>query len=85
MIEAQKAGAIAAAKQPYELQMEQAKLNTAIRQELVKAEAMGRRPANVVALKDNIGNTTGAIIVYNDGSYKQVGGGEQVIDGMRTP
>ena len=42
---------------------------------------MGRRPANVVALKDNIGNTTGAIIVYNDGSYKQVGGGEQTTDG----
>lgn len=81
MFEGQKAGAIAAAKQPYELQMEQAKLNSAVRQEIAKAEAMGRRPANVVALKDNVGNTTGAIIVYNDGSYKQVGGGEQTTDG----
>ena len=81
MIEAQKAGAVEQAKLPSQLRLEQAKLNTAIQQELAKAEVMGRRPANVVALKDNIGNTTGAIIVYNDGSYKQVGGGEQTTDG----
>lgn len=81
LIKAQGAGARAAAELPAQIRLEQAKLNTAIQQELAKAEVMGRRPANVVALKDNIGNTTGAIIVYNDGSYKQVGGGEQTTDG----
>lgn len=81
LIKAQGAGARAAAELPSQIRLEQARLNNAIQQELVKAEAMGRRPANVVALKDNAGNTTGAIIVYNDGSYKQVGGGEQTTDG----
>jgi hypothetical protein len=81
LIKAQGAGARAAAELPAQIKLEQVKLNTAIQQEIAKAEAMGRRPANVVALKDNIGNTTGAIIVYNDGSYKQVGGGEQTTDG----
>ncbi len=81
LIKAQGAGARAAAELPSQIRLEQARLNNAIKQELVKAEAMGRRPANVVALKDNVGNTTGAIIVYNDGSYKQVGGGEQTTDG----
>ena len=81
LIKAQGAGARAAAELPAQIRLEQAKLNNAIQQELAKAEVMGRRPANVVALKDNIGNTTGAIIVYNDGSYKQVGGGEQTTDG----
>lgn len=81
LIKAQGAGARAAAELPSQIRLEQARLNNAIQQELVKAEAMGRRPAKVVALKDNVGNTTGAIIVYNDRSYKQVGGGEQTTDG----
>ena len=85
MFEGQKAGAIAAAKQPYELQMEQAKLELNIQQKIAEARLRGDEYAGAVPIKDSIGNTTGAIIVYKSGRNERVmagGGSGQVVAGM---